>query len=289
MVRGEPDRLGAAGSEHDEGDEPGARCCPSPPARSSVPARTSGSLVVMSSSRRRGTRSASAPPNGPSTALGTNPAAATSPVQSRLVRRLGDEDADAEGLHPRADVRHEGSGPQDREHAVPERRERAQFTPRATYPWRPRVPTRDPAGSAALTWPDGPRTATEREDRRGRPTSAPAWRPTRRSRCSRRTGSRRSGKYGDAGGWMPHIALVDGFRVVVFDEDLDDGEGAARGRGRRRGRPGPGRRTRPSGRRRRARLRARGRGPRPRRRSRRWRMSTFPSTTTVSTAALLVA
>jgi Putative prokaryotic signal transducing protein len=35
-------------------------------------------------------------------------------------------------------------------------------------------------------------------------------------------GIQASGKYGDAGGWMPHIALVDGFRVVVFDEDLDD-------------------------------------------------------------------
>ncbi len=35
-------------------------------------------------------------------------------------------------------------------------------------------------------------------------------------------GIQASGKYGDAGGWLPHIALVDGFRVVVFDEDLDD-------------------------------------------------------------------
>jgi hypothetical protein len=28
-------------------------------------------------------------------------------------------------------------------------------------------------------------------------------------------------KYGDAGGWMPHVALLDGFRVFVFEEDLD--------------------------------------------------------------------
>jgi hypothetical protein len=34
-------------------------------------------------------------------------------------------------------------------------------------------------------------------------------------------GIQASGKYGDAGGWLPHIALYDGFRVVVFDEDLD--------------------------------------------------------------------
>ena len=34
-------------------------------------------------------------------------------------------------------------------------------------------------------------------------------------------GIQASGKYGDAGGWMPHIALLDGFRVVVFDEDLE--------------------------------------------------------------------
>lgn len=35
------------------------------------------------------------------------------------------------------------------------------------------------------------------------------------------SGIQASGKYGDAGGWLPHIALVDGFRVLVFDEDLD--------------------------------------------------------------------
>ncbi|HEY3722528.1 MAG TPA: DUF2007 domain-containing protein [Acidimicrobiia bacterium] len=35
-------------------------------------------------------------------------------------------------------------------------------------------------------------------------------------------GIQASGKYGDAGGWLPHIALVDGFRVMVFDEDLDE-------------------------------------------------------------------
>jgi hypothetical protein len=34
-------------------------------------------------------------------------------------------------------------------------------------------------------------------------------------------GIQASGKFGDAGGWLPHIALVDGFRVLVFDDDLD--------------------------------------------------------------------
>ncbi len=34
-------------------------------------------------------------------------------------------------------------------------------------------------------------------------------------------GIQASGKFGDAGGWLPHIALIDGFRVVVFDDDLD--------------------------------------------------------------------
>lgn len=38
-------------------------------------------------------------------------------------------------------------------------------------------------------------------------------------------GIQASGKYGDAGGWMPHIALIDGFRVLVFDEDLDVARG----------------------------------------------------------------
>jgi hypothetical protein len=34
-------------------------------------------------------------------------------------------------------------------------------------------------------------------------------------------GIQASGKFGDAGGWLPHVALVDGFRVLVFDDDLD--------------------------------------------------------------------
>lgn len=34
-------------------------------------------------------------------------------------------------------------------------------------------------------------------------------------------GIQATAKFGDAGGWMPHIALLDGFRVCVFDEDLD--------------------------------------------------------------------
>lgn len=38
-------------------------------------------------------------------------------------------------------------------------------------------------------------------------------------------GIQASGKFGDAGGWMPHIALLDGFRVLVFDEDLDVARG----------------------------------------------------------------
>jgi hypothetical protein len=29
------------------------------------------------------------------------------------------------------------------------------------------------------------------------------------------------GKYGDADGWAPHFALIDGFRVCVFEDDLD--------------------------------------------------------------------
>jgi hypothetical protein len=33
-------------------------------------------------------------------------------------------------------------------------------------------------------------------------------------------GIQASGKFGDAGGWMPYVSLLDGFRVVVFDDDL---------------------------------------------------------------------
>ena len=28
-------------------------------------------------------------------------------------------------------------------------------------------------------------------------------------------------KYGDAEGWAPFFAMIDGFRVMVFDDDLD--------------------------------------------------------------------
>ena len=28
-------------------------------------------------------------------------------------------------------------------------------------------------------------------------------------------------KYGDAEAWMPNLGLLDGYRVMVFDEDLD--------------------------------------------------------------------
>ncbi len=34
-------------------------------------------------------------------------------------------------------------------------------------------------------------------------------------------GVRAAGKYGDADGWAPHFALVDGYRVCVFDDDLE--------------------------------------------------------------------
>jgi hypothetical protein len=35
------------------------------------------------------------------------------------------------------------------------------------------------------------------------------------------SGIQAHGKYGDAGGWLPHVALVDGFRIFVFEDDLD--------------------------------------------------------------------
>jgi Putative prokaryotic signal transducing protein len=35
-------------------------------------------------------------------------------------------------------------------------------------------------------------------------------------------GIRAMGKYGDADGWAPHFALVDGFRICVFEDDLEN-------------------------------------------------------------------
>lgn len=34
-------------------------------------------------------------------------------------------------------------------------------------------------------------------------------------------GIQASGKFGDADGWAPNFALVDGYRVLVFDDDLE--------------------------------------------------------------------
>ena len=144
------------------------------------------------------------------------PGGGDEPGPHRLARRLGDEDADADGLHPRADVRDERAGPQDREHAVPERRERtvhvAGNLPVAVEPSTAGI------GRNLARW-------TARHDRTGRSsrprTSAPGWRPTRRSRCSRPTGSRRRASTATPAGGCPTSSLLDGFRVVVFDEDLD--------------------------------------------------------------------
>jgi hypothetical protein len=36
------------------------------------------------------------------------------------------------------------------------------------------------------------------------------------------SGIRAMGKFGDAEGWAPHFALVDGFRVCVFEDDLTE-------------------------------------------------------------------
>ena len=37
----------------------------------------------------------------------------------------------------------------------------------------------------------------------------------------RTNGIQAMGNYGDADGWMPNMGLLDGFRVSVFDDDLD--------------------------------------------------------------------
>jgi hypothetical protein len=36
------------------------------------------------------------------------------------------------------------------------------------------------------------------------------------------SGIRAMGKFGDAEGWAPHFALVDGFRICVFEDDLTE-------------------------------------------------------------------
>jgi hypothetical protein len=40
----------------------------------------------------------------------------------------------------------------------------------------------------------------------------------------RESGIQASGKFGDAEGWAPHFALVDGFRVLVFEDDVAEAQ-----------------------------------------------------------------
>ena len=57
------------------------RAAPTAASAVSVPARMVCTVVVARRMRRRGIRSARAPPSGPVSALGRNPAAATIPAQ----------------------------------------------------------------------------------------------------------------------------------------------------------------------------------------------------------------
>ncbi|MBM3673807.1 MAG: hypothetical protein FJW88_02465 [Actinobacteria bacterium] len=47
------------------------------------------------------------------------------------------------------------------------------------------------------------------------------------------------GKNGDADGWAPHFALVDGYRVMVFDDDLDAAHALLRAAALAEGDPDP--------------------------------------------------
>jgi hypothetical protein len=37
----------------------------------------------------------------------------------------------------------------------------------------------------------------------------------------RANGVQAMGRYGDAEGWLPYVGLLDGYRVCVFEDDLD--------------------------------------------------------------------
>ena len=94
-------------------------------ARVSSPANRIWNDVVASRSVRRGRRSASAPPSGASSAVGTNPAAATSPAQPAwpvaVVTRMPTPTA---SIHvPMFETK--APAQSEREASVPERAERA--------------------------------------------------------------------------------------------------------------------------------------------------------------------
>lgn len=53
-------------------------------------------------------------------------------------------------------------------------------------------------------------------------------------------GIQATGKFGDADGWAPHFALLDGYRVLVFDDDLDAAKDLLRREALLEGEPDPG-------------------------------------------------
>src|SRR5262249_25877886 len=125
-----------------------------------------------------------------------------------LVRGRRDEDADADGLHPSADVRRERARPQQREGSVPQRGERPGECHEVTVTeaGTVQVMARDPR-------PGGRIVEVANFPTRFQADAALALLET--------NGIEAMAKYGDAEGWAPFFAMVDGFRVMVFDEDLD--------------------------------------------------------------------
>jgi hypothetical protein len=90
------------------------------------------------------------------------------------------------------------------------------FTSPATYPWRRSI--RPPMSPNLRSMDHAPRPDGKIVEAANYGTRMEADAAIALLEAN---GIQASGKYGDAGGWMPYTSLVDGFRVVVFDEDLD--------------------------------------------------------------------
>src|SRR5262249_50644406 len=160
------------------------------------------------STRLRGRRSASAPPNGPRMALGMNAAAATNPVHpARCVVVVTRMPTPTVSIH------------------VPMFDANAPAHSSANDRCRRGASERGSATQVTVTGTDTVQ-AVPREPRPGGRIVEVANFPSRFQADAAvallaANGINAMAKYGDAEGWAPHLGLLDGYRVMVFDEDLD--------------------------------------------------------------------
>ena len=124
LVGGEADRLGTALGEDDQGHDRGARVTGRSEDGEQRRASTVWTAIVVNSSALRGNRSASSAADRTEHRTREESGGGDEPGPAGVVGLRSHVDADADRLHPRADVREERADPEGEEDPVPEGRER---------------------------------------------------------------------------------------------------------------------------------------------------------------------